>query len=144
MPAYEKAAFAWPVDHQGINYGAAFLKLRPRDLAKLGQLYLEHGSWQGKQVVPQAWVRDATSAQVPTTDGSGAEHYGYQWWVTTAGGHPAYAAIGFGGQLIEVVPDKALVVVFVTHFDILSAIPPGPSPADYHTMVSAAIVPALP
>ena len=72
------------------------------------------------------------------------EHYGYQWWVTTAGGHPAYAAIGFGGQLIEVVPDKALVVVFATHFDILSAIPPGPSPADYHTMVSGAIVPALP
>ena len=40
------------------------------------------------------------------------EGYGYQWWVTTAGGHPAYAAMGFGGQLIEVVPDLRLVAVF--------------------------------
>ncbi len=52
-----------------------------------------------------------------------AAHYGvarsprfiaksHQWWVTTAGGHPAYAAMGFGGQLIEVVPDLRLVAVF--------------------------------
>ena len=42
------------------------------------------------------------------------EGYGYQWWVTTAGGHAAYAAEGYGGQLIEVVPDRRLVAVFST------------------------------
>jgi CubicO group peptidase (beta-lactamase class C family) len=144
VPAYEKAAFAWPVDRQGINYGAGLLKLRPRDLAKLGQLYLDHGTWNGRRIVPAAWVRDATSAQVPTHDGFGGDHYGYQWWVMTAGDHPAYAAVGFGGQLIEVVPDKALVAVFATHLDILGSTPPGPSAELYQILVSRVIVPTLP
>ena len=49
-----------------------------------------------------------------TTHGDGsalAENYGYQWWVTQERGHPAYAAMGFGGQLVEVVPDLRLIVV---------------------------------
>jgi CubicO group peptidase (beta-lactamase class C family) len=142
-PAYDKAAFAWPVDPQGINFGAGWLKLRPRDLAKLGQLYLDHGIWQGKHIVPASWVRDATSAQVAAPDGFGGEHYGYQWWVTTAGDRPAYAAIGFGGQLIEVVPDKALVAVFATYLDTLGITPPGPSADLYEVLVSRVIVPAL-
>ncbi|GAA2151521.1 CubicO group peptidase (beta-lactamase class C family) [Humibacillus xanthopallidus] len=141
--AYDKARFAWPVDHQGINYGAGWLKLRPQDMAKLGQVYLDHGTWQGKQIVPQSWVQDATTGHVDV-GAQGADRYGYQWWVTTAGGHPAYAALGFGGQLVEVVPDKALVVVFATHVDTLASVAQGPSLHFYQNVVSGALVPTLP
>jgi len=56
-----------------------------------------------------AWVDESTRAQVDTA--STPEQYGYQWWVTTADGDPAFAAMGSGGQLVEVVPDLGLVVV---------------------------------
>ena len=110
VPAYERARFAWPNDPQGIHTGFGWLKLTARDMAALGRLYLDGGRWHGEQVVPTAWVDAATTEQVRAN--SITEGYGYQWWVTTAGGHAAYAAIGFGGQLIEVVPDLRLVAVF--------------------------------
>jgi CubicO group peptidase (beta-lactamase class C family) len=111
LPAYERAGFSWPHDPQGVQMGWAHLKLTARDMAALGQLYLDDGRWQGEQVVPTAWVHDAITEQVQANLTNG---YGYQWWVTTAGGHDAYAAIGYGGQLIEVVPDLRLVAVFST------------------------------
>ena len=91
--------------------GDAFLKITAPDMAKIGQLMLAGGRWDEKQIVPAQWVTESTRAQVPTEGGFGADDYGYQWWVTTADGHNAFAAAGFGGQLIEVVPDLDLVVV---------------------------------
>jgi CubicO group peptidase (beta-lactamase class C family) len=111
-PAYERADFAWPHDPQGVQMGFSFLKLTARDMAAIGRLYLDEGRWQGEQVVPTGWVDDATSEQVQTN--SLTSGYGYHWWVTTAGDHDAYAAIGHGGQLIEVVPELRLVAVFST------------------------------
>ena len=110
LPAYERAGFSWPHDPQGVQAGFGWLKLTARDMAAFGRLYLDGGHWHGKQVVPAAWVDAATTEQVRAN--SITESFGYQWWVTTAGGHAAYAAIGFGGQLIEVVPDLRLVAVF--------------------------------
>jgi CubicO group peptidase (beta-lactamase class C family) len=109
-PAYDRADFAWPHDPQGVQTGFSWLKLTARDMAVFGRLYLDGGRWQGEQVVPTAWVDAATTEQVRAD--SITHGYGYQWWVTTAGGHEAYAAVGFGGQLIEVVPDLRLVAVF--------------------------------
>ena len=109
---YERADFAWPHDPQGVYTGFSFLKLTARDMAALGRLYLDGGRWNGQQVVPTAWVDAATTDQLQVD--SATEGYGYQWWVTTAGGHAAYAAEGYGGQLIEVVPDLRLVAVFST------------------------------
>lgn len=63
LSEYQRARFAWPVDPQGYNTGAAWIKLRPRDMAALGQLYLQHGRWNGRQLVPANWVRQATNAQ---------------------------------------------------------------------------------
>ncbi len=114
VPEYDKAGFAWPVDPQGINFGAGFLKMKSADMLKLGQLYLDGGVFAGRQVVPAEWVHDATRGQVDTDSGFAGSGYGYQWWVTTAGPDPAFAAVGFGGQLIEVVPKRQLVVVFST------------------------------
>ena len=106
---FEAADFAWPRDPQGISTGWWGLRLRPLDMVRLGQLFLAGGRWEGEQLVPEAWVREATSPQVETQgDGHG---YGYQWWTATADGDEAFMAVGWGGQMIEVVPDRDLVVV---------------------------------
>jgi CubicO group peptidase (beta-lactamase class C family) len=79
-------------------------------MAKLGQLMLDDGRWDEKQIVSTQWVTESTRAHV-STGGTEITDYGYHWWVTTADGHDAFAAVGLGGQLIEVVPDLDLVVV---------------------------------
>jgi CubicO group peptidase (beta-lactamase class C family) len=139
--AYERAGFAWPTDPQGYHLGYAFLKLTPRDMAKFGYLYLKGGAWEGRQVVPAAYVRASTRRQVSTGDPFGRyEGYGYQWWTMTERGHPAFAAIGLGGQLIEVVPDLDLIVVMTSApaaaEDIRAA-------GDAQRMVGDVVVPAV-
>jgi CubicO group peptidase (beta-lactamase class C family) len=112
---YEGAGFAWPTDPQGYQLGYGFLKLTARDLAKFGYLYLKGGAWEGRQVVPAAYVHASTQTHVPTGGTFGPfTGYGYQWWTTTEQGHQAFAAIGLGGQLIEVIPDLDLVVVMTS------------------------------
>jgi CubicO group peptidase (beta-lactamase class C family) len=101
--------FAWPVDPTGVAVGFSDLKITTRDLLAIGQLYLNGGRHDGRQIVPTGWVSAATTIQVETDEGFG-DGYGYLWWVGKVGGHPTYAAIGFGGQLIQVVPDLGLVV----------------------------------
>ena len=115
--AYNRADFAWPRDPQGIHIGYGEVKLSAEDMVKLGNLYLDQGRWAGKQVLSSDWVQDATASAVSTAGGFGGLGYGYQWWVTSAGEHRAFAAIGYGGQIIEVVPDLGLVVVASTWID---------------------------
>jgi CubicO group peptidase (beta-lactamase class C family) len=143
IDAYQKAGFAWPVDPQRRHAGFGFLKLRPRDMAKIGTLYLNGGRWQGEQLVPAAWIRDATTAHVPAADGA-TPSYGYQWWVGTAAGDPAYLAWGFGGQLIEVVPHRHLVVVISTYSDPRDRSTHGITPSALTGMVDSVIAPAVP
>jgi CubicO group peptidase (beta-lactamase class C family) len=116
-PSYDRAGFAWPTDPQGIHTGGFLLKMAPQDLLKIGQLYLDDGRWQGRQLVPASWVKATTTAQVTANNLERGGHYGYLWWVTTAAGEPAYAAVGYGGQLIEVVPRRRLVVVVSSDVD---------------------------
>jgi CubicO group peptidase (beta-lactamase class C family) len=110
---YERATFAWPRDPQGVHSGFAGMKLTARDMTALGQLYLNDGRWRGRQLLSASWVREATRAQVETALGQ-TPGYGYQWWTCTAADHAAYAAVGYGGQLVEVVPDLRLVVTVST------------------------------
>jgi CubicO group peptidase (beta-lactamase class C family) len=84
------------------------LELRPRDMAKFGQLYLDGGVWAGQQVVSSEWVEASTRPYFSWPGGSG---YGYAWWLGRRSGHSAYWGGGLGGQRICVVPDLALVVV---------------------------------
>ncbi|MET0863487.1 MAG: serine hydrolase [Nakamurella sp.] len=101
--------FGWPVDPKGIQLGYSDLKLTATDMAKLGQLYLDQGRWQGGQIVPADWVAESTGPVVdPGFDGY---RYGYGWWITTSAGHPAFAGLGDGGQVLQVVPDLGMVVV---------------------------------
>jgi CubicO group peptidase (beta-lactamase class C family) len=143
LGGYDTSGFSWPVDHQGVNFGGGWLRLTPADLLKLGQLFLDEGRYDGKQVVPAQWVRDATTRQVATGSGGfGGDGYGYQWWVTSARDEPAYAAIGYGGQLVEVVPSKRLVAVFVTEVLTTTAYEQVDGRA-YETIVSSVVMPRL-
>ena len=135
--AYDAAGFAWPRDPQGINIGFGFVKLSGEDMVKLGNLFLAGGAWGGEQLVPREWVQAATSPAVDTAGAIVGDHYGYQWWVTSAGGHPAFAAIGFGGQLVEVVPDLSMVVVASTWIDETNPL----DSTTWEYMVSTALVP---
>lgn len=84
-----------------------------RDLARFGQLYLDRGLWQGRQVVPAGWVEASTTAYSATERGGFG--YGYLWWTLPKEEWGAGAALasGYGGQLLAVVPSKRLVVAQV-------------------------------
>jgi CubicO group peptidase (beta-lactamase class C family) len=98
------------------HFGGGLL-LRARDLLKLGQLYLDRGSWKGRRVLSEDWV--ARSGTVHATIG-GDDRYGFQWWLRpmrTRAGHTAGSADmvygwGFGGQHVFVIAGLRLVVVF--------------------------------
>lgn len=103
---------AWATDPAGLPDGGAGLWLRPHDMAKFGYLYLRQGVWDGRQVIPAAWVAASSHSYSQAADWGqeyGVQGYGYQWWVHSFG---AYAARGYAGQRIFVLPQHDLVVVF--------------------------------
>jgi CubicO group peptidase (beta-lactamase class C family) len=97
----------------GDGYGGGGLYLRPRDLLKLGVAYLDSGVWQGHRIVSPDWVRQSTARQIVTGPESW-DGYGWHLNILHAPGHdyPDYEATGNGGQLLIVVPDLDLAVVF--------------------------------
>lgn len=86
-------------------------RLSARDAARFGQLYLDGGRWNGRQIVPVSWVKQSTTAYSRTDHA--IRGYGYLWWTLNpdAFGPGAAFASGFGGQTIAIVPSKHLVVV---------------------------------
>ncbi|NQU54537.1 MAG: serine hydrolase [Bacteroidetes bacterium] len=99
----------WRKDPNGIETASFALYLTARDMAKFGFLYLNKGHWDGETVLSENWIETSTKDQV--TNIYGRYSYGYQWYLTMVGGHPAFLASGFGGQIIGVVPSLDLVVV---------------------------------
>ncbi len=137
--------FVWPADPTGVFEGGGGQKLTARDMLALGQMWLDDGLWHGQQLVPADWLDQATQHHVDTGDRL-ASGYGYQFWLTTADGHPAFAALGYGGQVIEIVPDLDLVVVIQSDSpaDPRQLADPGTaSPYDYVQMVDLIIAPEL-
>lgn len=99
----------WPANPAGIHMGWGEMHLRPHDMAKIGQLYLDEGEWHGQQIVPADWVKASTRPHIQASTLS--DDYGYQWWVDERG---YYMAIGYQGQFIYVEPEMDLVVVFTS------------------------------
>lgn len=95
----------WQAGQDGVSYGASNLNLKPRDLARFGQMLLQNGRWQDGQIVDSAWVSEATRSQVDL----GAWSYGYYIWINPE--DEVYWAAGHGGQTVMVAPGKNLVVV---------------------------------
>src|SRR5262245_3364615 len=93
----------------------AGLRLKPRDLLKIGQMMLDQGRWQGRQVVPAEWVAESIRPHIATGKGAGSG-YGYFWWTGTVDWQgkklPWSAAVGNGGQRLFLVPalDLAMVI----------------------------------
>ena len=103
----------WTENPDGINMGASHLRIRTEDIAKLGQLYLQKGTWKGKQVLTQDWVTAASSKQIESgkNDSSWGFGYGYQFWLNPPGG---FRADGAFGQFSMVLPEQDAVVAITS------------------------------
>ncbi|MEM6513262.1 MAG: serine hydrolase [Pseudomonadota bacterium] len=110
--------YRWPITNSRGNQGLAMtgggLNLRPRDMAKFGQLYLDRGMWRGERLISEAWI-DASTQKHATSDLYG-EDFGYLWRMIDrdVDGTPvrSFEAWGNGGQYIMVFPSLELVAVF--------------------------------
>lgn len=91
-----------PTGHPDTEGG---LYLEALDLARIGQLYLDDGMWNGQRVLPSGWARDATTRHVDSPA------YGYQWWLSNPGGVEVWSGRGFGGQFLVVIPSLRIVGV---------------------------------
>jgi CubicO group peptidase (beta-lactamase class C family) len=102
--------FEWQ-RYKGDTDAGGGLRLRPRDMAKIGQLVLAGGQWNGRQVVSRTWIDTSTALKLKATDGLS---YGYLWWLgrTVINGRtiPWVAGFGRGGQSIRIVPELDLIV----------------------------------
>jgi CubicO group peptidase (beta-lactamase class C family) len=112
----------WETSPQGISTGGYGLSIRTEDIAKFGQLYLQKGKWQGKQLVPESWVEAATARQ--TSNGSNPKSdwdqgYGYQFWRCRNG---AYRGDGAFGQYCIVLPEQDAVIAITSGVKDMQAV----------------------
>jgi CubicO group peptidase (beta-lactamase class C family) len=129
----------WDHNRQGITVGMIGARLRTEDLAKIGQLFLRRGEWNGERLVSAAYVEDAGAFHITTRPDTvpageandGQMGYGYQLW---RGSHNSYRLDGMGGQLAIVLPDHDAVVVVTANVR---------SSLDVLRLVSEHLVPAL-
>lgn len=107
----------WENGASDINAGGWGLRIRTEDMAKLGQLYLQQGSWNGRQLLPAAWIEEATASHIlqhpdwpaARRDSSDWEQgYGYQLWRSR---HDSFRADGAYGQFMLILPEADAVVV---------------------------------
>jgi len=132
----------WETCPRGINIGGFGLSVMTESIARFGQLYLQQGVWQGQQIVPSAWVAEATASQIdnsPNENIDWTQGYGYQFWRCR---HNAYRGDGAFGQFCIVMPDQDAVLALTSGVrdmqavlnlvweHILPALGPAPLPAD--------------
>jgi CubicO group peptidase (beta-lactamase class C family) len=110
----------WESDPHGINTGGYGLRLKTEDMAKFGQLFLQKGQWQGKQVLPVEWVEEASSVKIiqdpdapkeKVNQSDWLQGYGYQMWRSR---HNSFRADGAFGQYILVLPELNAVIAITS------------------------------
>jgi CubicO group peptidase (beta-lactamase class C family) len=105
--------FYWKETPTGLNDAEGGLYLEPADLARFGLLILQDGVWNERRILPADWVAQSMQPATRVPDWEG--RYGFQWWLLPYDGEQAryaYAALGYGGQLLLIVPEYALIAVF--------------------------------
>ena len=112
----------WDLNPQGITLGMIGLRLRTEDMAKFGQLLLQNGVWNGKQLIPKEWIKEATSFKIESDDGGAnrapkelndwAQGYCYQMW---RGKNNSVRLDGMAGQFVVLFPDKDAVVILTAN-----------------------------
>lgn len=129
-----------------VTFASGGLYLRPRNMAKLGQLHCQEGQWNGEQLVSADWVRASTTESISMPSSMVEPYhsygYGYQWWLEryNSGAIDAYSARGWGGQYIVVLPAVDLVVVFTGGAYDISALS---MPMLYYDIIQDYILPSL-
>src|SRR5205807_2248969 len=99
---------SWPTDHDGVSHGWGDLELQPRDMAKLGYLWLHNGRWEDRQVVPADYLAQALTRHISVQPGI---DYGYGMWLYPGHNPIDFEANGTGGQRITVIPSLDMVEV---------------------------------
>jgi CubicO group peptidase (beta-lactamase class C family) len=124
----------WPRDPQGVYFGGNDMLMTPRQMVEFGELYLNRGRINGRQILPERWVAKSCEGRRREfrpgdrrADGRNVDaipdplrdrRYGYSWWVHEIDGHETCFAWGYGGQYIFVVPDLELVIVTTASPDV--------------------------
>ena len=105
----EIKGYDWETSPQGLNTAGYGLRVKTEDIAKLGQLYLQKGKWNGREILTEAWVNAATSFQTKSQEGNGdwSVGYGYQFWRCKPG---FYRGDGAYGQYCIVMPQHNAVL----------------------------------
>ena len=108
--------YEWDYINPEVIHASGNLKLRPRDMAKFGQLFLNEGTWKGQRIISKEWVEESIRRHTTFSNSSWSDGYGYQWWMLTYSvnnkSYPSYFAAGWGGQRISIFPEQQIVVVF--------------------------------
>jgi len=111
-------SYYWSTPSGQVHTGGG-LSMQPRDLLKLGQLVLDNGRWNGKQVISESWITESTKVHLTVEGSRKGRGYGYQWWTdmfyVDQKGYPAIYASGYGWQLLWVIPDLEMVVLVLHH-----------------------------
>ena len=112
----------WDRSPEGIDAGGWGLRITTEDIAKLGQLYLQRGIWQGTRILSEEWVQEATSKQ--TSNGSDPDSdwdqgYGFQFWRCR---HNCYRGDGAFGQFCIVIPEHQAVIAITSGADEMGKI----------------------
>lgn len=130
----------WESSPEGINAGGWGLRAKTEDMAKFGQLYLQKGMWNGKQIIPAEWIEEATTFKIDQAPDASPETkaendwmqgYCYQFWRSR---HNTYRADGAFGQYIMVMPEQDAVVAITSE---------SPDMQDVMNMVWTHILPAM-
>ncbi|MDA1609681.1 serine hydrolase [Bacillus cereus] len=103
---FGKDVKGWVHDPNGISTGGWGLTLTVKDMAKFGQMYLNEGIHNGKQILSKSWIKESTTMN--------QNQYGYVWWLREEDGIFSYCAMGDGGNMICCIPEKELVVVIAS------------------------------
>lgn len=111
----------WDAAPEGYTSGYSGIALRPRDLARLGQLFVDGGIWEGNQIVSSGWLEASGRNQAP--GGSASAGYGYLWWISGETGYPGFFGAGYGGQYLYVLPAQRVVVVITGDPDVSPDVP---------------------
>lgn len=124
---FGKNVRGWVEDPKGNSTGGWGLTLNPRDMARFGFLYLNHGIWDNNQIISENWTLESTAMN--------SNKYGYLWWLREENGSFAYSALGDGGNVICCIPDKDLVIAIASEFIM--------NPRDRWTLINEHIITAI-
>lgn len=106
----------WQITPLGFPMTGGGLGLKSKDLLKLGQLYLNAGNWNGKEVISKDWIQKSITPKAKMSEDYGGIEYGYLWWLTEFAEETSYYMTGSGGNKVAVFPDLEMVVVLTSTY----------------------------